>query len=80
MLEGKLTHSSSIRALCDVLVCAFLRRVGDVHSFAEIHQVQGVELVNSQFSCELVCHISNYIVEGVYEFVFDCIGDVVCDA
>jgi hypothetical protein len=45
---------------------ALMRGIWSVCSFAEIHQVKAVPLLDADFLCQLVCNIANYAVQVAF--------------
>jgi hypothetical protein len=72
----ELTHGSIVRASADIQICAFLCRIRCIISFAGIHQVQAVPLLDTQLFRQLV----RDIVDDTVKVPFNSIGNVVFNA
>jgi hypothetical protein len=70
-----LTHCRLVRALGHILVCTLLCCIWSVCSFAEIHQVQAVPLLDPNLLRQFICNIANDTVQ----VTLDCARDIVSD-
>lgn len=75
----EMVHGRLVAARRDVLLRAFSRGVRRIVAFAQIHQVQRVELVDAEFGGELVGDVAFDRGGDGLEVAFDGRGDVFGD-
>ena len=72
--DVEVVHGSLVAAAGNVLLRALLGSIWGVGSFAQVHQMQAIPLVNAELGCQFVRDISQCFVQ----FLLDLIADLIC--